>query len=88
MFSFPQYVGQPYMADPTFMMKIQELQRDPNAINKHMQDPRILQVMGMLMGVNIQTADPSGAGCRTPGAKSRRPGSKQRAAGGGQHAPK
>merc|ERR1719408_590293 len=51
----------PFMADPTFMMKINELQRDPSAISKHMQDPRILQVMGMLMGVNIQTPDTIGA---------------------------
>merc|ERR1719238_1843112 len=49
-----------FMADPTFMMKIQEIQRDPSAISKHMQDPRIMQVMGMLMGVNIQTPDTMG----------------------------
>lgn len=50
-----------FMADPSFMMKIQEIQRDPSAISKHMQDPRILQVMGMLMGVNIQTPDGMGS---------------------------
>merc|ERR1719231_1282344 len=50
-----------FMADPSFMMKIQELQRDPSAISKHMQDPRILQVMGMLMGVNIQSPDTMGS---------------------------
>lgn len=49
-----------FLADPTFMMKIQELQRSPDAIGKHMSDPRILQVMGMLMGVNIQTPDSMG----------------------------
>merc|ERR1719440_1106801 len=43
------------------MMKINEIQRDPNAISKHMQDPRVLNVMGMLMGVNIQTPDSMGA---------------------------
>jgi len=51
----------PFMADPSFMMKIQEIQRDPSAISQHMSDPRILQVMGMLMGVNIQTPDSMGA---------------------------
>ena len=50
----------PFLSDPSFMMKIQEIQRDPAAIGKHMQDPRILQVMGMLMGVNIQTPDSMG----------------------------
>ena len=56
--SNPQTAG--FLADPSFMMKIQELQRDPNAISKHMSDPRILNVMGMLMGVNIQTPDSMG----------------------------
>ncbi len=42
------------------MMKINELQRNPDSLSKHMSDPRILQVMGMLMGVNIQTPDSAG----------------------------
>jgi len=51
-----------HLGDPSFMQKIQELQRNPQAISQHMSDPRILQVMGMLMGVNIQTPDSMGAG--------------------------
>jgi len=69
--SNPQTAG--FLADPSFMMKIQEIQQNPNAISSHMQDPRILQVMGMLMGVNIQTPDSmgmpdvsSGAGASAP----------------------
>jgi len=50
-----------FLADPSFMMKIQELQRSPDAISKHMNDPRILQTMGVLMGVNIQTPDSMGS---------------------------
>jgi len=50
-----------FLADPEFMMKIQELQRNPDSLSKHMSDPRILNVMGMLMGVNIQTPDSMGA---------------------------
>ena len=46
----------------SFMMKIQELQRNPDSLSQHMSDPRILQVMGMLMGVNIQTPDAAGFG--------------------------
>ena len=49
-----------FLADPSFMMKINELQRNPNAISNHMSDPRIMQVLGMLMGVNIQTPDTMG----------------------------
>ena len=50
-----------FLADPSFMMKIQELQRNPESISKHMSDPRVLNVMGMLMGVNIQTPDTMGS---------------------------
>ena len=39
------------------MMKINEIQSNPDAISKHMSDQRILQVMGMLMGVNIMSPD-------------------------------
>ena len=46
-----------FLADPGFVAKIQSLQRNPSAIGQHLQDQRVLQVMGMLMGVNIQTPD-------------------------------
>jgi len=49
-----------YLADPEFMAKFQELRTNPGAINKHLSDQRILQVMGTLMGVNIQTPDSMG----------------------------
>jgi stress-induced-phosphoprotein 1 len=51
----------PLLADPSFMQKLEELKRDPNSISKHLGDQRILSVMGMLMGVNIQTADSMGS---------------------------
>jgi len=50
----------PYLQDPTFMAKLQELQRDPSSISKHLSDSRVLEVMGMLMGVSIH-APGSGA---------------------------
>merc|ERR1719482_268565 len=50
----------PFLADPTFVAKLDELRRDPKAISRHMQDQRVLQVMGMLMGINIQTPDSMG----------------------------
>ena len=58
--SNPQTAG--FLADPSFMAKIQEIQRDPNAMSKHMQDPRVLQTMGMLMGVNIMSPEAAGMG--------------------------
>ncbi|KOO28322.1 stress-induced protein sti1-like protein [Chrysochromulina tobinii] len=51
-----------FLADPSFMMKIQQIQRNPDSISMHMNDPRILQVMGVLMGVNIMTPDSMGDG--------------------------
>jgi stress-induced-phosphoprotein 1 len=54
--SNPQTAG--FLADPSFVDKLRELAAKPGAIGNHLQDQRILTVMGMLMGVNIQTADP------------------------------
>lgn len=53
--SNPQTAG--YLSDPSFMMKLQQLQQNPESIGQHLSDQRIMQVMGMLMGVNIQTPD-------------------------------
>jgi len=50
-----------FLADPSFMMKMQEIQQNPSSISNHMQDPRILQVMGVLMGINMETPDTMGA---------------------------
>mmetsp|Transcript_3252 Transcript_3252/g.5469 ORF Transcript_3252/g.5469 Transcript_3252/m.5469 type:complete len:557 (-) Transcript_3252:445-2115(-) len=55
-----------FLADPTFLAKLDELRRDPKSISKHLQDQRILSVMGMLMGVNIQTADSGAAQAAAP----------------------
>jgi len=69
--SNPQTAG--YLADPSFMMKIQQLQQNPDSIGQHLQDQRIMQVMGMLMGVNIQTPESFGAGAGAPKAKEPEP---------------
>ena len=53
--------------DPGFMAKLEEIRRDPNAMTKHMSDQRVLTVMGMMMGIDIQSgraAATSGAGLR------------------------
>merc|ERR1712087_903676 len=62
--SNPQTAG--FLADPTFVAKLDELRRDPKSISKHLQDQRILSVMGMLMGVNIQTGDSAAAQAAAP----------------------
>jgi len=50
----------PLLADPTFMAKLDELKRDPSSLSRHLSDQRVLSVMGMLMGVNIQTPESMG----------------------------
>ena len=41
----------PLLSQPDLMAKLQEIQQNPSNINKHMQDPRIMNVMLALMGI-------------------------------------
>lgn len=41
-----------YMSDPTFMAKINTLQKDPNALGTMMGDPRIMEVFQAMLGMN------------------------------------
>ena len=41
------------LADPQFMQKLQRLKNNPEAIGTEMQDPRFLQVMSVLMGIDM-----------------------------------
>lgn len=50
-----------FLADPSFMAKLQRIKQNPNSIGQEMQDPRFLQVMGVLMGIDITTAAPGEA---------------------------
>lgn len=57
----------PLLADSEFMEKLQRIQQNPNNIGPEMQDPRFLQVMGVLMGIDMSFgAPPEGA---TPAAE-------------------
>ena len=46
------------IADPQFMAKLQRLKQNPNSIGEEMRDPRFLQVMGVLLGVDMSFGDP------------------------------
>lgn len=48
------------LSDPVFMQKIQQIQRDPKSLDfqELMGDPRFLQVLGVLMGVDMQMGMP------------------------------
>ncbi|KAI6250964.1 Heat shock protein sti1 [Erysiphe necator] len=46
-----------FLADPTFMMKLSNLKNNPNASQEMFSDPRMIQVLGALMGVDMAMAD-------------------------------
>lgn len=50
------------LADPSFMAKLQQIQKNPGNAQDLFSDPRLLQVLGVLMGVDLETRDapPSG----------------------------
>ena len=58
------------LADPSFMAKIQRLKQNPNSIGEEMRDPRFLQVMSVLLGIDMSFGNPGDAdGPATGGAK-------------------
>lgn len=53
------------LADPGFMAKLQAIQQNPNNMQDLFSDPRMIQVLGVLMGVDMEmrdSADPAAGG--------------------------
>lgn len=50
------------LADHEFMAKLQKLKENPNSIGSELGDPRFLQVMSVLLGIDMQFGAPPGAG--------------------------
>ncbi|KAL9122580.1 MAG: hypothetical protein Q9187_000863 [Circinaria calcarea] len=48
----------PLLADPSFMAKLQRLKQNPNNIGEEMRDPRFLQVMSVLLGIDMSFGAP------------------------------
>lgn len=44
-----------YFAQPDYLMKIAEIQKDPKKLAQHLSDPRIMQSLGAMLGVNIES---------------------------------
>ena len=44
------------LADPTFMAKLQQIQTNPQASADVLSDPRMIQVLGVLLGIDTQMA--------------------------------
>ncbi|KAK4193230.1 putative heat shock protein [Podospora australis] len=47
-----------FLADPAFMAKLQTIQQNPNNTQELFSDPRFIQVLGVLMGVDMSMAEP------------------------------
>ncbi|KAI1454868.1 heat shock protein [Annulohypoxylon moriforme] len=61
-----------YFADPSFMAKIQAIQQNPQNTQDLFSDPRMIQVLGVLMGVDMHMGGPGdmpGAAASASGAK-------------------
>ncbi|KAF8639926.1 hypothetical protein AX17_001176 [Amanita inopinata Kibby_2008] len=62
MFSDPNLLGklatnprtQKHLSDPSFVQKLQMLQRNPSLAQGALQDPRMIDVLGALMGIDMQ----------------------------------
>ncbi|XP_058104591.1 hsp70-Hsp90 organizing protein 3-like [Magnolia sinica] len=47
-----------YLQQPDFLKMLQDVQRNPNNINKYFSDPRMMQVLGVLLNVKLRTTTP------------------------------
>ncbi|THY61675.1 TPR-like protein [Aureobasidium pullulans] len=47
------------LGDSAFMQKLNQMKSNPNMMGEAMQDPRFLQVMSVLLGIDMSFADPS-----------------------------
>jgi stress-induced-phosphoprotein 1 len=64
MFSDPNMLGKlasnprtaKYLSDPAFLQKLQMIQKNPRLAENALQDPRMIDVLGALMGIDIQAS--------------------------------
>ncbi|KAI5865678.1 hypothetical protein GGS23DRAFT_553709 [Durotheca rogersii] len=47
-----------YLADPSFVAKLQAIQKNPQNTQELFSDPRMIQVLGVLMGIDMQMGMP------------------------------
>ncbi|RAL08624.1 Hsp90 cochaperone STI1 [Aspergillus homomorphus CBS 101889] len=59
----------PLLADADFMAKLQRLQQNPNDIGQEIGDPRFLQVMSVLLGIDMNFGAPPEAGASASAAE-------------------
>jgi stress-induced-phosphoprotein 1 len=49
-----------YLQQPDFVSMLTEVQRTPASFSKYMNDPRMMQVLGVLLGVDIRSGHAEG----------------------------
>lgn len=65
MFSDPQLLGKlatnpktrAYLQQPDFMQMFAEIQKDSKALQKHMNDPRVMDLLSVALGVNVMSGE-------------------------------
>ncbi|KAK3905764.1 heat shock protein sti1 [Staphylotrichum tortipilum] len=57
------------LADPTFVAKLQSLKDNPNNMQEMFSDPRLIQVLGVLMGVDMELRDSPPEGAAASGSR-------------------
>ncbi|KAI9721393.1 MAG: Hsp90 cochaperone [Chrysothrix sp. TS-e1954] len=57
------------LADPSFMNKLQNLRNNPSSMGQELGDPRMLQVMSVLLGIDMSMGDPGSMGDKAAGGK-------------------
>jgi stress-induced-phosphoprotein 1 len=70
MFSDPNFFGKlaqnpktaPLLADPSFMAKLNRVRANPNAIQEELSDPRMMQVIAAVLGIQMEMGNPGGQG--------------------------
>lgn len=67
------------LADPEFMAKLKKIQQNPNSVGEEIRDPRFLQVMSVLLGIDMSFGEggPSGQDQPMPDAKPASPPKKE-----------
>ena len=59
----------PLLADQAFMAKLERLKQNPSSLGQEMGDPRFLQVMSVLLGIDLSFANPEDAAKSAAGAR-------------------
>ncbi|XP_066322296.1 hsp70-Hsp90 organizing protein-like [Miscanthus floridulus] len=55
-----------YLSEPDFMQMLREVQRNPSTISTYLSDPRMMQVLSLMLNVKIQRPEASESSQSTP----------------------